>query len=90
MLRENRIQVVGKGSFKNFQWINYTTLEGNPTHTLGKGQNASAVGGLLAEVKYLRRVRSIHFWCMYNYIPCRIFVKIYSIAFFYSVLLPTC
>jgi hypothetical protein len=36
LLRENQIRLVGKSSFKNFLWINYTSLEGNPAHTIGK------------------------------------------------------
>jgi hypothetical protein len=36
LLRENQIRVLGKSSFRNFQWINYTSLEANPTTTIGK------------------------------------------------------
>ena len=36
LLRENQIQVLGKSAFKNFQWLNYTSLEGNPTYAIGK------------------------------------------------------
>jgi hypothetical protein len=36
LLSENQIRVLGKSSFRNFQWINYTSLEANPTTTIGK------------------------------------------------------
>jgi hypothetical protein len=36
LMRENQIRLVGKSSFKNFLWINYTSLEGNPAHTIGR------------------------------------------------------
>jgi hypothetical protein len=35
LLRENLIQVLTKSSFKNFQWLNYTSLEGNPIYSIG-------------------------------------------------------
>jgi hypothetical protein len=41
LLRENQIRVLGKSSFRNFQWINYTSLEANPTTTIGKANRES-------------------------------------------------
>jgi Leucine-rich repeat (LRR) protein len=34
LLQENNVHKLGRHAFSNFKWINYTSLRGNPLHTI--------------------------------------------------------